>query len=151
MFRIFIQQKKKAVRFDMEKNETCEIVQPELNNMRNSSSDEDSSSNNSQGEGETDEEEESEHEINNNNNNNNNNNKSIISTNKNKAVIKNPKRVMFANVMDATDLVVSSQQSDGDVTNKDDDDDSEDDQERKVNDYDKVCTLILLLPKVKLV
>ena len=150
MFRIFIQQKKKAVRFDMEKNETCEIVQPELNNMRNSSSDEDSSSNDSQGEGETDEEEESEHEINNNNDNNN-NNKSIISTNKNKAVIKNPKRVMFANVMDATDLVVSSQQSDGDVTNKDDDDDSEDDQERKVNDYDKVCTLILLLPKEKLV
>lgn len=114
----------------MEKNETCEIVQPELNGRQNSSD----NTSSSDSEDESDEEGESENEINDNNNNNN-KNKNIIS-NKNKAVIKNPKRVMFANVMDATDLVVSSQQND--VTNKDENHDSQDDQGKQINGYDKV-------------
>ena len=72
----------------MEKNETCEIVQPELNGLGCS----DSSASESESESEDE-------EIDNNNN----NNKS------NRAVIKNPKRVMFANVMDATELVSGEQ------------------------------------------
>ena len=111
----------------MERNETCEIVQPELNNERCSS--DSSASESEESEEEIDKDEINKDEINNNNKRN------------NKAVIKNPKRVMFANVMDATDLVVSSERKDNDVTNDDNDSDNdrrESEKKSSCNGKDKV-------------